>query len=428
MSAERSLRRRVALTLAAFSGVVGLALAALVYLASHDLERRLIDETLTAELDDYIARRQRNPSSLPERTATIRAFVVAPTGGTAPIPPVVAALPPGRHEIALDGSHYRAAVRSVGSQRFVVLFDVSALMRRERVFLLVLSIGVLFVTAVSALAGHWLATLVIAPVTQLARRVAQRRPEDAPQPLAGEFPWIEVQTLAKDIDRYLVRLHAFIERERQFTGDLSHELRTPLTVISGAVELLQADPRLDDQGRARVARIVRAVTEMTEMTAALLALAREEGGATESQGCDVVAVAEELIARYRALAGTKPVSLVLDAQARPRVAADRAVLSMVLGNLVRNALSFTPTGQIRVRVAADAVEVSDTGSGICRDVGGDVFQPYVRGRDSQGAGLGLSLVQRLCTQAGWQVRLSERAGGGTVAKLAFTSVSGQIGV
>jgi len=420
MRARPSLRRRVALTLAAFSGVVGLALAGLIYVASHDLERRLIDETLTAELDDLIARRGRNPDSLPERTATIRAFVVDPSAGTALVPPVVDALAPGRHEITLAGIPYRAAVRPVGAQHFVVLFDVSALRRRERIFALVLGAAVVLTTAVSALAGWWLASRVIAPVTGLARRVAALRPEDAPPPLADEFPWSEVHALAADVDGYLARLHAFMERERQFTGDISHELRTPLAVITGAVELLQADPRLNEQQRVRVARIARAVDEMSEMAAALLALAREQGsGRAQASGCEVAAVAAELIERYRGLVGAKPVTLELDVCARPTLPVDRAVLSMVLGNLVRNALSFTAAGQVLVRVEDRAVAVSDTGPGIGAQVGADVFQPYVRSHDSQGVGLGLSLVRRLCVRQAWTIALAERPGGGTVARLHF---------
>jgi hypothetical protein len=114
MQVRRSLRNRVAVTLALFGGMVSLTLAAVIYLASQDLERRLIDETLTAELDDYVVRRERNPHSLPERTATIRAFVVTPGGNSAQVPEAVTGLVPGRHRLVLDGIPYRAAVRSVG--------------------------------------------------------------------------------------------------------------------------------------------------------------------------------------------------------------------------------------------------------------------------------------------------------------------------
>jgi len=427
MTARRSLRRRVAVTLAVFGGGVSLLLATVIFLSSHDLERRLIDDTLTAELDDYVLRRERNPQSLPETTTTIRAFVVG-EGGTPSVPAVLATLRPGSHWLELDGTPFRGAVREVAGQRYVVLYDVSALQHRERGFLLLLSASVLLVTLLSALTGHWLAARLIAPVTELARRVSGRRPEDAPAPLAGEFPWAEVQELAADFDDYLLRLHAFIERERLFTGDVSHELRTPLAVIQGATELLLADPQLDQRARARVERIDRAVSEMSEITGALLALAREQQGSTPpNRHCDVAGLAEELLARYRELFRGKPVTFTLEvADTGPRVRADRAVLSMVLGNLLRNAVGVTASGEVRLRLEADAIEVQDRGSGMEDGDIGRLFQPYVRGAGSDGAGLGLSLVQRLCQRQGWQVSLANRPGGGAVARLEFTRQPSQV--
>ncbi|MCG6967616.1 MAG: HAMP domain-containing histidine kinase [Chromatiaceae bacterium] len=420
MSARRSLRNRVAVTLAVFGAVVSLTLATVIYFVSHDLERRLIDDTLTAELDDLIERRQRNPESLPERTATIRAYVVVPAADLGRVPREVAALGTGQHQLLLDDTPYRAAVRQVGERRYVVLYDVSALQRRERGFLLLLAGSVLLITLISALSGRRLATRVIAPVTELVQRAAELRPEDPLQPLAGQFPWIEVQQLAADFDDYLARLHDFIERERLFTGDISHELRTPLAVIAGATELLLDDPTLDEPNKARAARIGRAVAEMSEMTGALLALAREqETSSTPTADCDVPSVVDELVDRYRELFRAKPVELLVEIAARPRLRADRAVLSMVLGNLLRNALSFTSAGQVKVRVGPDAIEVQDTGTGIGNVDVAALFRPYVRGANSAGAGLGLSLVQRLCARHGWQVALANLPGGGTVARLVF---------
>lgn len=420
MNASRSLRSRVAVVLAAFGAATSLTLATAIYLASQDLERRLIDETLNAELDDYVERRARNPNSLPERTATIRAFVVAPSGGTHPVPEAVSALGPGTHRMTLEGVPYRAAVREVGAQRFVVLYNVGALERREQGFLALLAGGVLLITAISALVGRWIAVRAIAPVTDLARRVAELRPEDPPAPLAGRFPWEEVQLLASDFDAYLSRLHDFIERERLFTGDVSHELRTPLAVIKGAADLLLADSDVDPKNRARVARIGRAVAEMGEISGALLALAREQGASAMQPGeCDVAAVAEDLVARYRELFHGKPIEVSLALEGRPVLAADRAVVAMVLGNLLRNALSFTDAGQVKVTIGADAVSVEDTGRGIGEGDARHLFRPYAKGEGSEGSGLGLSLVQRLCERQGWSVTLANRHAGGAVARLEF---------
>ena len=71
MAANWTLRNRVAITLALFGAVVSLALATTIYFASHDLEARLIDDTLTAQLDHYSPRHQRQPPPLPDQTTTI---------------------------------------------------------------------------------------------------------------------------------------------------------------------------------------------------------------------------------------------------------------------------------------------------------------------------------------------------------------------
>jgi signal transduction histidine kinase len=421
IGAGPSLRNRVAIALAVFSGVIALALATVIFLAFQDLERHLVDDTLIAELDDYVARRHRNPDSLPERTATIRAFVVASRGGTAPVPDAVAALAPGRHYLELEGRPYRAAVRQVNNQRFVVLYDMSASQRRERGILLLLLGSVLLFTTIAALSGRWLAGRSIAPVTELARSVATQRPEDPPQPLADRFPWEEVRRLAADFDSYLSRLHHFIERERLFTGDISHELRTPLAVIQGATDLLLSDPEITARNRKRIERINRATGEMGEIAGALLALAREQDATPVERGsCDVEAVAREVVARHQELFRGKPVKLGLKVDARPKIRADDAVLAMVLGNLLRNALSFTESGEVWVRIESDAVLVEDTGPGIDPKQGEGLFRPRVKGPESSGSGIGLSLVQRLCDRQGWHISLVNRQDGGARARLDFT--------
>ena len=428
MTTNWSLRKRLALTLAVFGGVVSLVLATIIYIASADLEARLIDDTLNAELDDYIARRHRNPQSLPERTATIRAYVVTAQADDSQAPEAVRALEPGLHALTLEGVNYRAAVRAVGEQHFVVLYDTSALRQREAGFLTLLSVSVLLVTIISALAGRWLAVRMIAPVNELARRVSELNPEDDPTPLANEFPWVEVRRLAGDFDVYLQRLHDFIERERLFTGDVSHELRTPLAVINGATELLLSDESLDERHRKRVMRIARSSNAMEEISAALLALAREKGDASSASiECDVEIVAREVMDHYQTLFKHKPVVVKLDVQAPLKVQADHAILSMVLGNLLRNALSYTQQGEVCISINKNTIQVKDTGPGLGTDNPETLFLPYVRGKQSNsGAGLGLSLVWRLCELAGWKVTLANRDEGGTLVELQLPVQTHQI--
>lgn len=417
---DASLRNRVAITLAMFGAVVSLGLATVIYFASHDLEARLIDDTLKAELEDYIARRSRNPRSLPEQTATIRAYVVTEEGGARPPPPEVVGLPLGSASLQLDGVDYLSLSRKAGPQRFVVLYDTTALQHRERGFLLLLAGSVLLVTLAAAMAGRWLAGRLIAPVNDLVRRVSELHPEDEPVALEPEFPWAEVRQLAADFDAYLRRLHDFHERERLFTGDISHELRTPIAVIQGAADLLLLDPKIDGRNRSRLQRIARAVAEMGEISRALLALARERDDPGISAAAQAEPILEELRTRFDELYRQQEIGFRLERIEPCASRVEPAAFSMVLTNLLRNAANATREaggGEVLISTTKDAVWVTDQGGGLPSQPAEQLFRPYVRGPNSQGAGLGLSLVQRLCDRQGWSIALEDGEGHGARAIL-----------
>lgn len=415
-----SLRLRVAVTFAWFGALVSLLLATGLYFAAADLGRRLMDETLRAEMDDYLARRARNPQSLPPQTLTLRGYVLEP--GTPPdaLPPPLHGLPPGQHEVRLDGIPYRVAVAQRGHSRYLLLFDERAQRQRERHFLFYLVGAFLIMTLLSAAGGYWLAGRLVAPVTRLARQIRDASPEGESPALARHFSEDELGEMARAVDGYIERLRAFIEREKAFTADVSHELRTPLAVIQGAVDVLEADPALSDRQRQRLSRIARAVRDMSELTAALLIMAREprrEGLGEET--CSLREAVLHTVETHRHLMEGRPARLELDLRADPRLAVEPILLGIVIGNLIRNAFSYTEQGVVTVRLLPDRLVVADTGIGIRTEELARVFQRYYRGATSQGAGIGLSLVKRICDRYGWRVQIDSRENEGTTAQLIF---------
>ncbi|HTY99914.1 MAG TPA: HAMP domain-containing sensor histidine kinase [Rhodocyclaceae bacterium] len=418
MRRRHSLRFRVAAAFAGFGALVSILLAAGLYLAAHDVSQRLLDQTLRAEMDDYVARRARNPRSLPPDTATLRGFVAEAGGNAAGMPAAVLALAAGQHEIDLDGVPFRALVADRDGRRFVILFNQERQRVREQRFLAYLVAGALLMTLLSAAGGSWLAARVIAPVTELANKVGGAKPERPPRLVVEEEPEDELGELTRAFDRYLARLSAFVERERAFAADASHELRTPLAVIRGAAEVLADDPALGDAQRERIGRIERAAAEMADLIGALLLLAREDAAPAEDP-CEAVLLVRECVDRQRPLAARRHTLLSLAEEATPRLQAHPALFAIVVANLVRNATAHTENGSVEVRLAADRLVVSDTGIGIRSDDIGRVFQRYYRGAESRGAGIGLSLVKRICDRQGWQILLESREGEGTTATLRF---------
>lgn len=419
MQFHRSLRFRVAFTFAWFGALVSLLLATGLYVAAHDLGERLLDETLRAELQDYMTRRARNPHSLPPATVSVVGYVWPHTGNEPEAPLPVRALSPGQHEISLNDTLYRVAVVDSGGARFFMLHDATRQRQRETRFAWFLGAGVLIMTLLSAGGGLWLAGRVIAPVTELARRVRGMGLEDRPMPLAADFSADELGELARVFDHYLARLRAFIDRERAFTADVSHELRTPLAVLQGATEVLLADETLSPPLKARIDRMHRAAQDMTELTSALLFLAREAPSRGPDGDCPVADVLNDVVDKHRHLLDDKATRVTLDVRAQPQLPVERALLFIVLGNLVRNAFAHTDHGEVRIVLEADRLSVSDTGVGIREDQLDRVFQRHYKGTGSQGAGIGLALVKRICGLHGWTIAIDSREGRGTTAQLRF---------
>lgn len=412
-----SLRARIALYFAGFGALLSLVMAVMVYQSAHDLSVRLIDETLTAELDDYIARRERNPLSLPPSTVTLQGFVreASETDG---VPDYLATLPPGRHEIRVGTLSYRAAVLDRDNARYYLLYDISLKLKREQRFAQQLSIVAVAMTLLSALLGVFLSGAAVAPVRDLAARVRHRRPEDWDRPLAEHFHDREIEELAGVFDRQLSRMRAFMERERAFGADMSHELRTALAVILSATEVLLDDDQLNDKQKARVQRIERAARDMAELGTALLLMAREDH-AQPGGGCQVAAVVEDAVERQHHVLGSKPVAVDVQTDPALVVAADCGLVDILVSNLVRNAFSYTDAGSVTIHQDSRSLVISDTGRGIPADAIDQAFLRHFRDMASTGAGIGLSLVKQICDRYGWQVRLESGEQQGTTVTVVF---------
>lgn len=417
MRFRTSLHYRVALAFALLGALVSTMLGATLFFAIEDLEQRLIDQALNAELEDYASRRERNPHSPPPSTSLVKGFVEPSVHYASGIPPAIHNAAPGQYSLELDGHHYRALVAERGGRRFYLLHDLSQTEGRNKAILALIAGGVVFAILMSMALGYGFARRVIRPVSQLAAHVGNARPDVAAPPLAPRFPEDELGRLADAFDRYQRRIQGFVERERAFTADLSHELRTPLTVIRGATDLLLADPLLAEPLRQRVGRIHRAAEEMSELTPALLALARETPEGTGRT--DAVREVRRLVENHSGLLQGKPINVELDLPDELSVPADPALLRVVLGNLIKNAFSYTDSGCIQVRLDKSGFTLSDTGQGIDDELFAQLFQGYVSG--AKGYGIGLSLVKRICDRYDWVIAINSMPGEGTTIRLRFNT-------
>lgn len=420
ISMRHSLRFRVAITFALFGSLVSLLLSLGLSFIAHNLGERLMDETLSAEIEDYVARHSRNPNALLPATVSIRGYALLGAQDKGDIPNGLRNLAPGTHELALDGIPYRIAVVDKEGVRYAMMFNETQQRHRERSFLIDLALGAIIMILASAAVGWWLAGRIVAPISELGRRVSLASPENEAIEVERGFPDNEIGKLARVFGGYLRRMRAFIERERAFTADVSHELRTPVAVVQGVVELMEDDKDLAEKQKERVARIARASREMADMTAALLLMAREEtAGEHLGHNCDVWSVVSDTVEMHRHLVSAET-RVELACHSRPCIDAEHTLFGIVVANLIRNAFAYTASGSVSITVEADSLTIIDTGSGISGEEIGKVFQRHYKGAGSTGEGIGLSLVKRICDRYGWKTIIESKVGAGTTARLIFS--------
>ncbi|MCB9679980.1 MAG: response regulator [Alphaproteobacteria bacterium] len=243
---------------------------------------------------------------------------------------------------------------------------------------------------------------------------------------ARERALADVQAQQGAQTRARARAEAASRAKSSILASVSHELRTPMTGILGLTDLL-ADSHLDDDQREWVRTIHKTGNALLALLDDLLDTARLEAGrfTLKERAFRPSDLVEQVISLFRPRAKGKGLSLHLDLDANvpAKVRGDPARLRQVLINLVGNALKFTDTGGVVVRIRYDGAwfvfEITDTGVGIPEDRLTDVFAPFVRAETGAastagGVGLGLSIARLLVEAMQGDISVQSEVGVGTV--------------
>lgn len=427
---RRRLRSRIIVTFVLLGFGLTVLFAFLSQEARSRVENALVEDVMNSNIDEFARLYYLDPTGRPELPVQQMYGRVVKRDRFEALrleEPDWYELPDGLHPISGVDEYgeaftYKLAVRKTPEEWFFLAYDMTQAARGEAQFQRAILGAVLVVTLMSVLLGWWSAARVMSPVSELANRL-RRSGGNRPEELAVHFPDDEVGQLASALDDYAARLTEVVQRDREFNADVSHELRTPLAVIRGAVELLLSRPELDERTRTRLLRIQRAEQQCTDLISALLLLSRSERGHGNT---DVAKVAEQLLDAHRAQVGNKPLELRLQEEAQLVVDAPESAVSVALGNLIGNAVKYTSAGEVIVRILPGAAEVIDSGPGLGGEEAAKLFERGYRGahaEHSQGGGIGLSIVRRLCDLYGWEVCVVPGEVQGVIATLSFSSTA-----
>jgi two-component system, OmpR family, heavy metal sensor histidine kinase CusS len=293
-------------------------------------------------------------------------------------------------------------------------------------FLVVLAAGVL----VAALIAISVTRRGLQPLAKLTRSLERVRPSRLSERIdPAKWPR-ELQPVAAAFDGMLGRLEDSFARLSQFSANLAHELRTPVGNILGEAQVTLTRARTPDEYRAALESTVAECERLSLIVDNLLFLARAEAQDRQIERAVLNgrAAAEKIASYYETLAEDRKVRIICSGEGQ--VLADSLLFDRALGNLVDNALRFTPEGgEIRIGVTRTdgqiEVTVSDTGAGIPREALLHVFDRFFRvdpSRSSSGTGLGLSLVRSIMELHGGTAAIESTVGRGTTVILSFPGV------
>jgi two-component system, OmpR family, sensor histidine kinase TctE len=268
--------------------------------------------------------------------------------------------------------------------------------------------------------------LGLRPIRRLRDEIAQRSPLDLRPILENTAPR-EIAPVVVTLNRLFAALRAGAQSQQQFIANTAHQLRTPITGMQAQLDVLAAEPAAQPI-RERLGTLQEGIRQLAHTSNQLLTLARADPSANlaaKNQPVDLGTLAGDIAARYFDRALRANIDLGVET-ADISISADPSLMDDLLGNLLDNALKYTPAGgRVTVSVAAPnhkaVIAVEDSGPGIPEQDRQRVRQRFYRLPNSpgHGSGLGLAIVDEIARLYGATLTIGSSASGGARITVQF---------
>lgn len=303
------------------------------------------------------------------------------------------------------------------------LDDAYAVLSAGRWLFLTMSLVIL--TAIG-LTGALLARRALRPIDRIVARARRLEESNLAERLPHPGSKDEIGRLVETLNDMLARLERGFEVQRRFTADASHEIRSPLSRLRAELEVTLRRPRSSAEYQETLRSCLDEVERLSRLTEELLVLARLDAGDDRQAPAGSVAltpILEDAVRRYLPEARRRQVQVTLEPSPVLSVTITPGAASLVVTNLLDNALKFSPSGgRVIVSLTAEqgnaVVAVSDTGPGIPADELPMLFERFHRGTASRsgsisGVGLGLAISRAIVEGHGGRITVESAPGGAT---------------
>lgn len=216
---------------------------------------------------------------------------------------------------------------------------------------------------------------------------------------------VEFRKLASAIEHAVTRFETQYEERKIFIGNASHELQTPLAVCSNRIEMMLEHPDMTEALAEEMIKVHRSLSGLIRLNKTLLLLSKIENGQfPQTADVDMNALAKESIELHQEIYDHKNISAEIDGEDRFVHRIDEQMASVLIGNLVKNAFLYTPSGgTINVTIWKTGFSISNTGNApLDKD---KVFRRFYQpsGRKEGATGLGLALAYSVCMNNGMDI-------------------------
>lgn len=364
-------------------------------------------------------------------------------------PAAIATFPPtrtDRRENLVQVGPYRyarLAIDVTGQRPFHIRVGMSTapLDQHVRALMRVLIAAGVALSLLTPLAGYWLAVQATRPVASILATAERLRPTRLGDRLAVTGAGDELDRLSITINRLLDQVAAHVERQERFVADAAHELRGPLTAIQSSLEVAVSQDRSSAEDRETLIDVLQAAQHLSKLANDLLLLA-ESGEPSVSHVLEVVdlaGVSSQAVEMFAGVAEERGVALSFTPEGRPLVDGDAGRLRQVVGNLVDNALRFTPRdGRVVVTVFRDEaaggiVTVQDSGCGIAPADLERIFDRFwmvdparSHAPSRRSGGLGLAICKSVVEGCGGSITVASRVAEGTTVTVRLPARSSPV--
>jgi heavy metal sensor kinase len=290
------------------------------------------------------------------------------------------------------------------------------------------------VTLIAALTGWLMARNAMAGVEEITHTALQISKGAFDRRVIIKARGLEIEQLATTFNYMLDRINTLFKEMKEINNNIAHDLRSPLARMRGAAEMALTTFTTPEEFQAIAAGMIEDCDRLMGMINTMLDIAEAESGIVELKisEVDIAEVIRNACDLFMPVAENNSVTIVAELAGKCLACADPRMLQRMVGNLLDNALKYTPPeGTVTISAAVEEeqviIRVSDTGIGISEEDLPRIFDKFYRcdtSRTQHGSGLGLSLVKAIVTSHGGTITAASGSGGGSVFTVTLPAMPG----